>query len=157
MKKKIIIIILIIIGLIFIVFGIINYQKNKSLLNDNSIDNLILDTKENIINDTTLITNYSTDNGKEIVLKTFEVRTFKQNYVSMVMELTNNTSNDINDKLFKINFYQNETFLGTYDYNINNLKSSSTIVFETELPVNYKDITKYEIEIDGFKTEIKAN
>ena len=55
----------------------------------------------------------------------------------------------------KIDLYYKDNPICTYDYMINYIDSGSIIGNETELQIDYTNINKAIIELDGYKTEIK--
>ena len=139
-KKTVIIVLLLVIGLGFILYGMVNYLKGTDNKNNNSSIPDVKDT-DTIISKSFPLTSYSEDKLSELIVNNYELVFYDNNSVYMSVELENKTPNDIDDQLLQINFYKENEIIDTYEYTIKDLKSSSIIIFETELPVNYKNIT----------------
>ena len=159
--KIILIILLLIIGIILILYGIYNYLGNQEQSSNNSLNIEENDAnQEQYISEekTSLpITNYSADLLHELEIDNFYVNKSDSNKLIIKYDLINNTENVISNKQLEINFYNQEDLIYTYVYQINELEINDAITIESELDIEYQDITKNEVVVDQYKTEIKLN
>lgn len=141
MKKKVINILIIIIGIILIV-GAIYLIANKDSQDTNN-DNKNNKTEEKVNKISTF----------EISM--FEASTSTPNRVAMSFKLENISNETINDKYLNINLYDGDKLIYTYGYKIENLASKTSIYIEANPEFEYKKITKYEFSIDEEKIVVE--
>lgn len=153
-KKKIIIIIIIfVLGISLLSYGISNYllTNNENNTNTNNTNNNSETKNQNKTNEDNEPT--STEiNG--LLLDNFNVRE-DANIVFIKFSLDNYKDSTINNEELKINIYDNDQLLYTYSYKIENLESLNYIEIETDFMFEYTKITKYEMQFEGYKKEIK--
>lgn len=141
MKKKVINILIIIIGIILIV-GAIYLIANKDSQDTNN-DNKNNKTEEKVNKISTF----------EISM--FEASTSTPNRVDMSFKLENTSNETINDKYLNINLYDGDKLIYTYGYKIENLASKTSIYIEANPEFEYKKVTKYEFSIDDSKIVVE--
>lgn len=141
MKKKVINILIIIIGIILIV-GAIYLIANKDSQDTNN-DNKNNKTEEKVNKISTF----------EISM--FEASTSTPNRVDMSFKLENISNETINDKYLNINLYDGDKLIHTYGYKIENLASKTSIYIEANPEFEYKKVTKYEFSIDDSKIVVE--
>ena len=151
MKRNIIIgIITLLIGTSCLTFGILysldNSKEEPPKDNLNELDNIL----EEDIEDEEL--------EEGILIKKFKVYK-KENQKALSLTLQNNTSNDYEDILVKLNFYDKDnTILQTYELPSQEFISHMEIEMESFLEFeNSNLISKYEIEYNNKKIEIVPN
>ena len=141
MKKKVINILIMVIGIILIVVGILIANKySKDTNNDNKTNNK---TEEKVNKISTF----------EISM--FEASTSTPNRVDMSFKLENTSNETINDKYLNINLYDGDKLIHTYGYKIENLASKTSIYIEANPEFEYKKVTKYEFSIDEEKIVVE--
>lgn len=141
MKKKVINILIMVIGIILIVVGILIANKySKDTNNDNKTNNK---TEEKVNKISTF----------EISM--FEASTSTPNRVDMSFKLENISNETINDKYLNINLYDGDKLIHTYGYKIENLASKTSIYIEANPEFEYKKVTKYEFSIDDSKIVVE--
>lgn len=168
MKKKIIIVLIIfILGVAFVSYGLVNYRNTMKNNKEEEVnDNTSSQEKSDYTNNEdsneeqvkcTSITNYTNkkDYNKELCVVDF-ITNKEEDVVSLKFNIINNTDNIIKNKQLKINFYNENELFDTFEYTIEELEQYDEIGIETEVIVE-KLVTKYEFEIDNFKTNIKPN
>ena len=141
MKKKVINILIIIIGIILIV-GAIYLIANKDSQDTNN-DNKNNKTEEKVNKISTF----------EISM--FEASTSTPNRVDMSFKLENISNETINDKYLNINLYDGDKLIHTYGYKIQNLASKTSIYIEANPEFEYEKVTKYEFSIDEEKIVVE--
>lgn len=141
MKKKVINILIIVIGIILIV-GAIYLIANKDSQDTNN-DNKNNKTEEKVNKISTF----------EISM--FEASTSTPNRVDMSFKLENISNETINDKYLNINLYDDDKLIYTYGYKIENLASKTSIYIEANPEFEYKKVTKYEFSIDEEKIGVE--
>ena len=152
MKKKIIIILIFTIGLCLLFYGIFNYKSKSIKFREDEINTSSLDNKEYIP-----ITNKS----NKIIDKELNILDFltsKTDYNTLIISfgLLNNTNEIINNKLLLLNVYNDNTMIGTFEYEIVEMNLNDEIKIKTEIDIQNEKITKYEFIIDEYKTEINS-
>lgn len=141
MKKKVINILIIAIGIILIV-GAIYLIANKNSQDTNN-DNKNNKTEEKVNKISTF----------EISM--FEASTSTPNRVDMSFKLENTSNETINDKYLNINLYDGDKLIYTYGYKIQNLNSKTSIYIEANPVFEYEKVTKYEFNIDEEKIVVE--
>ena len=141
MKKKVINILIMVIGIILIV-GAIYLIANKDSQDTNN-DNKNNKTEEKVNKISTF----------EISM--FEASTSTPNRVDMSFKLENISNETINDKYLNINLYDGDKLIHTYGYKIENLASKTSIYIEANPEFEYKKVTKYEFSIDEEKIVVE--
>lgn len=141
MKKKVINILIMVIGIILIV-GAIYLIANKDSQDTNN-DNKNNKTEEKVNKISTF----------EISM--FEASTSTPNRVDMSFKLENISNETINDKYLNINLYDDDKLIYTYGYKIENLASKTSIYIEANPEFEYKKVTKYEFSIDEEKIGVE--
>ena len=142
MKKKVINILIIAIGIILIVGAIylIDNKNSQDTNNDNKNNNK---TEEKVNKISTF----------EISM--FEASTSTPNRVDMSFKLENTSNETINDKYLNINLYDGDKLIYTYGYKIQNLNSKTSIYIEANPVFEYEKVTKYEFNIDEEKIVVE--
>lgn len=142
MKKKVINILIMVIGIILIVVGILIANKySKDTNNDNKTNNNKTEEKVNKIS--------------TFEISMFEASTSTPNRVDMSFKLENISNETINDKYLNINLYDGDKLIHTYGYKIENLASKTSIYIEANPEFEYKKVTKYEFSIDEEKIVVE--
>ncbi len=142
MKKKVINILIMVIGIILIVLGILIANKySKDTNNDNKTNNNKTEEKVNKIS--------------TFEISMFEASTSTPNRVDMSFKLENISNETINDKYLNINLYDSDKLIHTYAYKIENLASKTSIYIEANPEFEYKKVTKYEFNIDEEKIVVE--
>lgn len=142
MKKKVINILIMVIGIILIVVGILIANKySKDTNNDNKTNNNKTEEKVNKIS--------------TFEISMFEASTSTPNRVDMSFKLENISNETINDKYLNINLYDGDKLIHTYGYKIENLASKTSIYIEANPEFEYKKVTKYEFNIDEEKIVVE--
>lgn len=142
MKKKVINILIMVIGIILIVLGILIANKySKDTNNDNKTNNNKTEEKVNKIS--------------TFEISMFEASTSTPNRVDMSFKLENISNETINDKYLNINLYDGDKLIHTYGYKIENLASKTSIYIEANPEFEYKKVTKYEFNIDEEKIVVE--
>ena len=143
MNKKIINILILVIGIILIVGGIYLIANQNSNNNNNTNRNNNNQTEEQINKISTF----------EISM--FEASTSTPNRVDMSFKLENISDEIINDKYLNINLYDGDKLIYTYGYKIENLASKTSIYIEANPEFEYEKVTKYEFSIDENKIVVE--
>ena len=143
MKKKVINILIIIIGIILIVGAIylIANKDSQDTNNDNKTNNNKTEEQVNKIS--------------TFEISMFEASTSTPNRVDMSFKLENISNETINDKYLNINLYDGDKLIYTYGYKIQNLASKTSIYIEANPEFEYKKVTKYEFSIDEEKIVVE--
>ncbi len=124
-SKKIIALIILLLGIIMITFGIINFSSKN-----NNIDN---------------------SSQEDLKIK---ITNFRVNMNNNIVNLSFNISNDekpLKEQPLKLNFYENDNIVYVYEYSIDELETFAEIKVEANLEFEYKEITKYEFVINNTK------
>lgn len=122
--KKILFIIFLILGIIMLGLGIFNLTKKTNM--DNNQNNL------------------------EFRIVNFHVDINTPNNIKISFNIVNGETL-LKDKNLKLNFYENNNIVYTYEYSIDELEALGEIKVETNLEFDYTEITKYEFVIDNSK------
>ena len=122
--KKILFIIFLILGIIMLGLGIFNLTKKTNM--DNNQNNL------------------------EFRIVNFHVDINTPNNIKISFNIVNGETL-LKDKNLKLNFYENNNIVYTYEYSIDELEALGEIKVETNLEFDYTEITKYEFVIDNTK------
>ena len=141
MKKKVINILIMVIGIILIVLGILIANKNSQDTNNDNKNNNKTEEKVNKIS--------------TFEISMFEASTSTPNRVDMSFKLENISNETINDKYLNINLYDSDKLIHTYAYKIENLASKTSIYIEANPEFEYKKVTKYEFNIDEEKIVVE--
>jgi hypothetical protein len=136
-KRVIIAIILLLIGITTIIIGFSYQNKEKNT----SVDNF------NIINDEII-----PNSNVNINLNNFNIEKL-DNEVNIKFNLENYGDTTIKNQKININFYD-DNLLYRYEYIIENLESYNALAISDKLIFNYKEISRYEFEVNNQKTEI---
>ena len=163
--KIIIVIVILIIGIELVSYGTFNYLSNKErseVSTDTSTPKDPNSKKEIMPNQEskyTLITNYTNSNDykKELCISNFSVLDDETSIKQINFDITNNTENVIKNKKLKINFYNENKLINTFEYEIEEIGIKDSLGIETSIEINDMKITKYEFEFDGFKTDVVPN
>ncbi len=157
-KKLIIIIIISILGILLISNSIFNYLSNKN-------KNIPVKKEENIINkednkqddyDPNSFNEYRDLEGldKKLVITDFKYDN-KDGKCEFEFTITNNYDEDIENKLLKVNFYdENKNLLNTFEYNIDYLGVHSRIGIKYFVEVS-KEASIFNYEFNNEIIEIK--
>lgn len=124
-SKKIIALIILLLGIIMITFGIINFSSKN-----NNIDN---------------------SSQEDLKIK---ITNFRVNMNNNIVNLSFNISNDekpLKEQPLKLNFYENDNIVYVYEYSIDELETFAEIKVEANLEFDYTEITKYEFVINNTK------
>lgn len=124
-SKKIIALIILLLGIIMITFGITNFSSKNNNIDNSSQDDLKI-----------RITNFRVNMNNNIVNLSFNI---------------SNGEEPLKEQPLKLNFYENNNIVYTYEYSIKKLKSLEQLKVETNLEFEYKEITKYEFVINNTK------
>lgn len=148
-KKKMLIITLVAIVVIFLGVAVFLLTRNDS--NSNSLGNNNPGQVEG---------NTNLPQTKPTEVSTFEVSNFKvkkntPNEVNMVFVITNKSKEDILEKTLKVNMYDSEKLIYTYNRIISNLKVEEYIYIQANARFEYDKVTKFEFQIDDSKATIK--
>ena len=142
MKKKIINILIIVIGIILIVGSIyLIANKNSQDTNNDNKNNNKTEEKVNKIS--------------TFEISMFEASTSTPNRVDMSFKLENTSNETINDKYLNINLYDGDKLIYTYGYKIQNLNSKTSIYIEANPVFEYEKVTKYEFSIGEEKIVVE--
>lgn len=143
MKKKVINILILVIGIILIVGAIylIANKNSQDTNNDNKTNNNKTEEKVNKIS--------------TFEISMFEASTSTPNRVDMSFKLENISNETINDKYLNINLYDGDKLIYTYGYKIQNLNSKTSIYIEANPVFEYEKVTKYEFSIDEEKIVVE--
>ena len=142
MKKKVISILIIVIGIILIVGAIyLVANKDSQDTNNNNTNNNKTEEKIN------KISNFE--------ISMFKASTSTPNRVDMSFKLENTSNETINDKYLNINLYDGDKLIYTYGYKIQNLNSKTSIYVEANPAFEYEKVTKYEFSIDEEKIVVE--
>lgn len=165
-KKKIIItIILLILGIGLMSYGIYSYlhsmnnKKEEEVTNNTSSQENYDSTNNDDLNETKIehipITNNSNskDYNKELCVFNF-IKEKKEDILSLNFNIINNTENLIINKELKINLYNENELVNSFEYIIEELDTNDEIGVETDIELE-KQVTRYEFEVDNYKTEVK--
>ena len=161
-KKIIISLIILVLGIGLISYGLFTYwdslKNNKGGgTNDSSsqYNNQIPIIKSNRI--FVPITNYSKekDSEKELLVSDFTINNEKKNSIAISFNLINNTENSIKEKVLYLNCYNDKKLIEAHEFSIGGLETNDEMGFETIIELEDQKITKYEFEIDNYKTDIK--
>ena len=124
-SKKIIALIILLLGIIMITFGIINFSSKNNNIDNSSQDDLKI-----------------------------KITNFRVNMNNNIVNLSFNISNDekpLKEQPLKLNFYENDNIVYVYEYSIDELETFGEIKVEANLEFEYKEITKYEFVINNTK------
>lgn len=124
-SKKIIALIILLLGIIMITFGIINFSSKNNNIDNSSQDDLKI-----------------------------KITNFRVNMNNNIVNLSFNISNDekpLKEQPLKLNFYENDNIVYVYEYSIDELESFAEIKVEANLEFDYTEITKYEFVINNTK------
>lgn len=124
-SKKIIALIILLLGIIMITFGIINFSSKNNNIDNSSQDNLKI-----------------------------KITNFRVNMNNNIVNLSFNISNDekpLKEQPLKLNFYENDNIVYVYEYSIDELETFGEIKVEANLEFDYTEITKYEFVINNTK------
>ena len=124
-SKKIIALIILLLGIIMITFGIINFSSKNNNIDNSSQDNLKI-----------RITNFRVNMNNNIVNLSFNI---------------SNGEEPLKEQPLKLNFYENDNIVYVYEYSIDELETLGEIKVEANLEFEYKEITKYEFVINNTK------
>lgn len=155
--RKIAIIILII-GISLVIFGIYLSQTFYKEKNPNiNIPNQNIDNQDDDIENSD---NYvPLEEG--VLLEKFKITETKgkngNDLLYLTFEILNNSSNDIKNKLLKINIYDNDNIVKEYEYEITELNINDEVAIETNLYLSHKNTYKYEVIFDDKITNIDLN
>lgn len=124
-SKKIIALIILLLGIIMITFGIINFSSKNNNIDNSSQDDLKI-----------------------------KITNFRVNMNNNIVNLSFNISNDekpLKEQPLKLNFYENDNIVYVYEYSIDELETFGEIKVEANLEFDYTEITKYEFVINNTK------
>lgn len=124
-SKKIIALIILLLGIIMITFGIINFSSKNNNIDNSSQDDLKI-----------------------------RITNFRVNMNNNIVNLSFNISNDekpLKEQPLKLNFYENDNIVYVYEYSIDELETFGEIKVEANLEFDYTEITKYEFVINNTK------
>ena len=124
-SKKIIALIILLLGIIMITFGIINFSSKNNNIDNSSQDDLKI-----------------------------KITNFRVNMNNNIVNLSFNISNDekpLKEQPLKLNFYENDNIVYVYEYSIDELETFAEIKVEANLEFDYTEITKYEFVINNTK------
>ena len=147
MEKKVINILIIVIGIILIVGAIylIANKNSQDTNNDNKTNN----------NNNNNKTEEKVNKISTFEISMFEASTSTPNRVDMSFKLENISDETINDKYLNINLYDGDKLIYTYGYKIQNLNSKTSIYIEANPVFEYEKVTKYEFNIDEEKIVVE--
>lgn len=89
-------------------------------------------------------------NNLEFRIVNFHVDINTPNNIKISFNIVNGETL-LKDKNLKLNFYENNNIVYTYEYSIDELEALGEIKVETNLEFDYTEITKYEFVIDNSK------
>lgn len=159
-KGKIIILIAVfILGVSLVSYGLYSYQNmvNKEKKYDTQKENEP-STQEVSEEDLkyTPITHYSSSKNslRELCISSFLIKKEEDDIIVLQIELINRLNDVVKDKILKINFYQEDNLVNTFEYKLDELEVEDTVSVETGIQIENHTITKYEFEIESFKTTV---
>lgn len=158
-KKKLLIIILVFVGIIFLVLGIyaltnndLKNSGNNSINDNNNSNNNNLPQVDGNKNP---IVEVNPTEVSTFKISNFEVKKNTPNEVNMVFKVVNESKEDIKGKTLDINMYNKDKLLYIYGYVIEDLKVGEYMYVQANAAFEYDKITKFEFQIDDSKVSIK--
>ena len=134
MQKKILAIILLLIGLGVSIIGLSLSINSNKISSDNEVpsrDNFALDIKQ------------------------FMIEKKSDDEINLKLNIKNITTEKIVSKKVYLNFYQEDEIAYIYEYNIAELDINYTVSIESVINLKHENITRYEIEYEGVKKSIE--
>ena len=154
-KNKIIAIIMLVVGILFLLFGAYSIFKdnNKDISKQpsNAEPNDENNNEEELPEDYTLY-------EEGLIFSNFKVSKSEEDETLLNFYILNNTDTTFKTKIMKINIYDSKNeLLDTYEYEITNLDAYDEIGIEASMALKYESNYSYEVVLGENKVMVKAN